>query len=159
MRIYHERLRVPVSWWLLGVATIFLVATELVAGFSVPIMAAIYLALILGFAGLLLAWGRVSVVVSDMELRAGRARLPLGEVGRVAALDQAQTRALRGPRGDPAAFLLTRPYLREAVYVEVARPVPGAAPYWLLGTRRATELAAAIERARPAAHPDGAVVG
>src|SRR5262249_18933640 len=52
----------------------------------------------------------------------GPGRLQLAAVGEVSALDEAQTRSLRGPRADPAAFLVIRPYLRRAVYVAVARP-------------------------------------
>jgi len=101
----------------------------------------------------------------------------------VSALDEAQTRSLRGPRGDPAAFLVIRPYLRRAVYVEVARPgaesrrghrrlrwrgfrlrtemvsPPPDSPYWLVSTRHPAELAAAIEGARPAARAGGATMG
>ena len=55
----------------------------------------------------------------DGELRAGRhAAARAGR--RVAALDEAQTRALRGPRADPAAFMLIRPFLKLAVYIEIA---------------------------------------
>ena len=40
-----------------------------------------------------------------------------------------------------------RPYLPESVYLEVAGR-PAAQPYWLIGSRRPAELAAAIETAR-----------
>jgi len=99
-------------------------------------------------------------------------------VGEVTALDRAQTRAIIGPRADPAAFILIRPYLREAVYVEVTGPASGtvrrgrlrwrrwrphikvtehvlSAPYWLVATRHPAELAAAINSARPAARAGG----
>jgi hypothetical protein len=76
-----------------------------------------------------------------------------------------------------------RPYLRRAVYVEVARPgaesgrghrrlrlrgfrlraevvsPPADSPYWLVSTRHPAELAAAIEGARPAARAGGATMG
>jgi DUF3093 family protein len=104
-------------------------------------------------------------------------------VGEVSALDEAQTRSLRGPRGDPAAFVVIRPYLRRAVYVEVVRPAaestrgqqrmrwhgfrrraevvspPEHRPYWLVSTRHPAELAAAIEGARPGARAGGATMG
>jgi len=177
MRVYHERLRVPLGWWLLGLATIFLLATELVAGYSWPVVIALYAVLTGGLVFMLLNWGRPTVEVGGGELRAGRA------VGEVSALDEAQTRSLRGPRGDPAAFLVIRPYLRRAVYVEVARPgaesrrghrrlrwrgfrlrtemvsPPPDSPYWLVSTRHPAELAAAIEGARPAARAGGATMG
>jgi hypothetical protein len=65
---------------------------------------------------------------------------------------------LRGARADPAALLLIRPYLAEAVYVAVTDPLAGV-PYWLITTRRPAELAAAIGRSRPAPRADGATVG
>lgn len=157
MRVYHERLRVPLTWWLVGLATIAILATEVVPGWPLPVEAAIYVVLVGGVVGLLLNWSRPSVDVGGGELRVAKARLPLAAVGEVTALDEAQTRSLRGPRGDPAAFLIIRPYLRQAVYVEVTGPA--TAPYWLVGTRHPVELAAAINRARPAARADGAAVG
>jgi hypothetical protein len=183
MRVYHERLHVPLGWWLLGLGTILLLATELVAGFSWPVAIAVYAVLTVGLVLMLLNWGRLTVEVGGGELRAGRSRLQLAAVGEVSALDEAQTRSLRGPRGDPAAFLVIKPYVRRAVYVEVTRPgaesrrgqrrlrwhgfrlraevvsPPADSPYWLVSTRHPAELAAAIEGARPAARAGGATMG
>jgi hypothetical protein len=186
MRVYHERLSVPLSWWLVGLATIAFLATEVVPGWPLPVEALIFVAIVGALVAMLLNWGRLSVDVDGGELRAGHARLPLTAVGEVTALDEAQTRSLRGPRADPAAYLLIRPYLRQSVYVEVtghaggapaaaARPagwlarrndpntrigtMAAAAPYWLVCTRHPVELAAAINGARPAARADGATMG
>ena len=136
MRVYHERLWVPVSWWLVGLAVIVILGTELAAGFGGPAVAAIYAVLVAGWAALLLSWGRPSVEVAGGELIVGRARLPLAAVGDVSALDREQTRAIAGPRADPAAFTLIRPYLREAVYIEVTEPAAGGAPRRRLRWRR-----------------------
>jgi hypothetical protein len=180
MRDYHERLRVPFSWWLLGLVTMLLLATEVVAGYALPIAVAIYVVLVGLVAAMLWSWSRPTVLVTEKELRAGPACLPLAAVGEVSALDEAQTRSLRGPRGDPAAFLLLRPYLRQAVYIEVA--TPGAqtrarrrlrgfrlraemtrpatdSPYWLVCTRHPAGLVAAINGARATAQTDGATMG
>jgi hypothetical protein len=181
MRVYHERLYVPLSWWVFGLAVIAILATEVVPGWPLPVEAAIYVVLVGGLVAMLLNWGRATLDVGAGELRAGPARLPLTAVGEVSALDEPQTRSLRGPRGDPAAFLLIRPYLRRSVYVEVTRhPAPApppsgsrprqnwrsrqaslatAAPYWLVCTRHPAELAAAINGARPAPRADGATMG
>jgi len=199
MRVYHERLRVPLTWWLVGLVTIVILATEVVPGWPLPVEVAIYVVLVGGVAAMLLNWSRPSIEVAAGELRVGAARLPLAAVGEVTALDEAQTKSLRGPRADPAAFLVIRPYLRQAVYVEVtglvavppaepagtaagglagpggsgrgrgwrpwrrrdksSAPPGAAAPYWLVSTRHPAELAAAINRARPAARADGATVG
>jgi hypothetical protein len=37
MRVYHERLTVPLSWWLVGLATIVILATEVVPGWPLPV--------------------------------------------------------------------------------------------------------------------------
>jgi hypothetical protein len=182
MRVYHERLWVPVSWWLVGLAVIVILGAELAAGFGGPAVAAIYAVLVAGWAALLLSWGRPQVEVAGRELTVGRARLPLAAAGEVSALNRAQTRAIAGPRADPAAFTLIRPYLREAVYIEVTEPATGGVPrrrlrwrrwrvyaevtgpaagtpYWLVATRHPAELAAAINSARPAARAGGTAVG
>jgi hypothetical protein len=158
MRNYRERLRVPTSYWLLGLVSVAIIGTTLWAGFSVLVAIAVYVVIGGGCAAALLRWGAVSIEVADGQLRAGRAALPLRDAGEATPLDEAQARAMRGPRADPAAFMLIRPYLKLAVYVEVSAAAPGA-PYWLIATRHPAELTAAIERSRPAARTGGSPVG
>ena len=121
-------------------------ATTVWAGFSLPVAIVAYVVFCGGCAAALLNWSRGAVTVAGGELRVGRARLPLADAGEVAALDEAQTRAMRGPRADPAALLLLRPYLKMAVYVQVTGR-DTTVPYWLVGTRHPAELAAAIKNA------------
>jgi Protein of unknown function (DUF3093) len=158
MRSYSERLRVPAGFWILGEFSAVIFASTAWAGFSVFVAIASYVVICGGCAAVLLSWGRARIEVYDGELRAGSLTLPLAMAGEVAALDEAQTRALRGPRADPAAFMLIRPYLRLAVYIEITGEHQER-PYWLLGTRRPAELAAAIERSRPQARTGGTAVG
>jgi hypothetical protein len=158
MRSYTEHLWAPASWWFLGLFTAATFASFCWAGFSVLIAALSYLIFCGGTAATLLIWGYARIEVCGGELRAGKTTLPLAFAGEVAALDEAQASALRGPRADPRAFMLIRPYLKLAVYIEV----PGEdsdRPYWLIGTRRPADLAAAIERSRPQARAGGAAVG
>ena len=158
MRNYHEQLRAPISWWVTGMVCAAIFGTTLWAGFSALVAVACYLALGGGCAAALLIWGGATIEVIDGELRAGSARLALTATGDVAVLDEAQSRALRGPRADPSAFLLIRPYLPLAVYIEVTGQDPGP-PYWLIGTRPPADLAAAIQRSRPPARASGSPVG
>jgi len=155
---YTEQLRVPVSWWVLGMLSAFIFASTAWAGFSVLVAVACYVVLCGGCAVALLLMSRTKIEVSHGELRVGASTLPLALAGEVAALDQARTRALRGPSADPRAFMMVRPYLSTAVYIEITGEHQDP-PYWLIGTRRPTELAAAIERSRPQARADGAPVG
>src|SRR5262249_2477997 len=182
MRVYHERPWVPVSWWLVGLAVIVLLGTELAAGFGGPAVAAIYAVLVAGGGALLLSWGRPRIEVTGGGLVGGGARLPLAAGGEGRARGRAQARAIAGPRAAPAAFTLIRPYLREAVYIEVTEPALGGVPrrrlrwrrwrphvevtgpavgtpYWLVATPHPAGLAAAINSARPPARARGTAMG
>jgi len=157
MLLYRERLRVPVTWWLVGAGCVLILATTLAIGLSVVIGIVIYLVmgglLTIAFA----AWGSATVRVTGSELAAGRARLEVSQAGDVTALDAAQTSALRGPNADVRAYMLVRPYLAESVYVAVAGR-PADRPYLLIGTRRPAELAAAIRQAASGHGPRAASV-
>jgi hypothetical protein len=158
MRSYTERLRVPAAYWWLDMFTAVTFASFVWGGFNLIVAAASYILFCGGTAAVLLLWGRTTIEVSSGELRAGTATLPLAIAGEVVALDETQARALRGPRADPSAFMLLRPYLKLAVYIEVIGEHQDR-PYWLIGSRRPAELAAAIERSRPQARAGGTPVG
>jgi hypothetical protein len=152
MHSYRERLFAPPLWWVTGMLTMLTFGAIVWTGFDLLITVAVFGVLIIVTSAFLLNWGRVTIVVAGGELLVGEDRLPLRDTGEVLALTESQARALRGPRADPRAYVLIRPYLRSAVYVEVTAP-DAASPYWLLATRRPAELAAAIESARPVVTP------
>jgi hypothetical protein len=154
MHLYRERLAAPPMWWVGGMIAMVPFGALVWTGENLAITLGIFAALIAVTAAFLINWGRVTIEVSPGELRAANATLPLATAGEVRALDEAQARALRGPRADPRAHLLIRAYLRYAVYIEVTGPDP-AVPYWLIMTRHPAELAAAIERSRPVVSPGG----
>jgi hypothetical protein len=158
MRVYHERLRVPVSWWVLGLLSAFMLGAGFLAGFDWEPALAVYGAIMVPLTAFLICWGWLRIEVSHGALRVGKSTLPLARAGQITVLNEDQTRALRGPRADPAAFLLARPYLPRSVYIAVEDPA-SVTPYWLIGTRRPAELAAAIEAARAAARAGGTPVG
>jgi hypothetical protein len=147
MGSYRERLLVPVSYWLLAVPVVVTLGAEayfFVDGFIPPLVIGALFAIVAAF---LVHWSSATIEVTGAVLRAGKDRLALSGADEVIELDERQTRALGGPRADPAARLLLRPYLKRAVYVSLAEPT-GGVPYWLVATRHPAELAAAIERAR-----------
>jgi Protein of unknown function (DUF3093) len=144
MGSYRERLLVPVSYWLLTVPVVVTLGAEayfFVDGFIPPLVIGL-LAVIVGT--FLVHWSAATIEVTGSVLRAGRDTLALSEAAQVLALDERQAAQLRGPKGDPAAHLLLRPYLKRAVYIGLADPAEGT-PYWLVATRHPEELAAAIE--------------
>ena len=144
MGSYRERLLVPVSYWLLAVPSIAFLGAEawFIAGGIVPPLTLAILSVIAAI--FLINWGNATIEVAGGVFRAGRDTLPLSEAGEIVALDEKQAAQLRGPRADPAAHLLLRPYVKRAVYIGLADPSADGAPYWLVATRHADELAAAI---------------
>jgi len=148
MSSYRERLLVPVSYWLLAVPVVATLGAEayfFVDGFIPPlVILALYL-----IAGLFFVnWSSATIEVAGPELKAGGHTLALGEAEEVIALDDKQAAALRGPKADPSARMLVRPYLKRAVYIALPNPGAEGVPYWLVSTRHPEELAAAIESAK-----------
>jgi hypothetical protein len=158
MHSYRERLYAPLVWWVAGAVTLFSFGAIVWTGFDLWITLAVFGSLFLIEAAFLLNWGRATIEVGGGELKAGKDMLQLAATGAVHALDEAQFRAMRGPRADPRAFMLIRPYLRYGVYVEITS-ADSPRPYWLLATRRPADLAAAIEFSRPVPRAGGMAMG
>lgn len=144
--VYVERLRPPVGLW---VAVALFAA---ILGFSVYVaigpvagLVALVLPAALGSAGL--AAMTTEVRLQGGELRAGRAHIPVTDLGPAVALDEEQSRAVRGPRSDPAAFHVIRGWLPRGVQAPVIDPTDPT-PYWYIASRSPERLAAAIEAAR-----------
>ncbi len=141
---YRERLGVPLRWWVQGtmlVATLWLALIVAVPG---PVAWGVAGGALLLMAGALRWYGDAVVEVRDGELRAGRAHIAATHLGTAESLDAGQTRRAAGVEADARAFLVLRPYLKRAVRVEITDPADPA-PYWLVGTRRPDDLAAAID--------------
>lgn len=141
---YRERLHVPLRWWVQGtmlVATLWLALIVAVPG---PLAWTVAGLALLALAAALRGFGGAVVEVADGELRAGRAHIAAEHLGTAASLDAGETKRAAGVEADARAFLVLRPYLDRAVRVEITDPADPA-PYWLIGTRRPDELAAAIE--------------
>ncbi len=153
--LYRERLR-PSA----GLAVIPVVAGvgTALAFTPVDVTAAVVLGVVVAVAVsvLLVATSPVVAVVRGGEpgdggaegaprLRAGRAVIPVDALGDPEVLDaDALTRAL-GPEADVRAWVCHRPWVRTAVRVPVTDP-RDATPYWLICTRRPTQLIAALGR-------------
>ena len=141
-RQYQETLRVPVAWWLLAVPVVLVLGGEFFEVLNSPWPLVIIGGLGASCAAVLLLLSQAEVVVRDDTLSAGGKELPLTVVTEVIALDERQSARLRGPRADPAAYVYSRPYLKQSVYLATADP---HVPYWLIGSRRPAELAATVE--------------
>jgi hypothetical protein len=144
---YSERLRVPASWWVVGMffGLTFVTAVGFYAGPLVAVVAGVLTAA--GVAAALLWYGNVLVRVDATGLHAGGAVLEWPYAGEVRVLDRAATRARLGAGADHAAWLLVRGFVPCSVEVAVADPADPH-PYWLVSTRDADRLAQAIADCR-----------
>jgi hypothetical protein len=144
---YVERLSLPL-WWYGPVAVI---ATVLAAQFHLADTALsvwLPIAIIVPLA-LLGTWrmGRSQVVVQDGQLRVRHAHIPVDSTGAGVALDASTLRKVAGRYGDPAAFVMLRPWIGPGVQLLVDDP-DDPTPYWLFSTRHPERVIAAVKAAR-----------
>lgn len=143
---YRERLTPPPTYWVL--AGLFALSMLAALGFYLGPVWGVGAALVaLAVPTAVFGVAAVQVVVTDTELRVGRANIELRYLGPVQALDAAATRARSGAAADARAFLVLRPYIATAVEVTLADP-DDPAPYWLVSSRRPRVLAAALASVR-----------
>ncbi|WP_253270456.1 DUF3093 domain-containing protein [Kocuria marina] len=138
---YEEKL--TVAWWvwlivvLVGAAGFVAVAPISIA---VGVIVAVVLMVVIG---LVLHLGAPSIVVTDQDLRVGRAYIERQYVGEARPLVGAEARAARGPDLDGRAFMNFRVSMPDLCRIEIVDPVDPT-PYWLTATRHPERLAEAI---------------
>jgi hypothetical protein len=146
---YRERLHAP--WWVWVISLLLTTTLGVAYGHVLGTRAGV-----LTFAcaqALVSVWLLATaplVVVDDRVFRAGRARLPLAVVGRIAPLDVEQSRDAQGRLADPAAYLCLRGWIARSVLVEVD-DLDDPHPYWLVSSRHGHALAGALAAARDSA--------
>jgi DUF3093 family protein len=140
---YHERLGVPLRWWVQGTMLVASLWLAVVVATPGPVAYAVTAVAMLLLGAGLMSYGGVRVTVADGVFRAGRAHIEGRHLGAVEALDAEQTRRTAGPEADVRAYLVLRPYLKRAVKVEITDP-QDPTPYWLVSSRRPDDLASAL---------------
>ena len=142
---HRETLLPPVAAWVAVLAVAATLGLVFLPSLGPTVALATALAGVAGAVlGLWLTSARIEV--TDGELRAGRAAMPLRHVGRVRVLSAERMKALRGPEADARAYLCQRSWIAQGVLVEVTDP-KDPTPYWLLSSRTPQRLAAALDRA------------
>ena len=143
---YSEKL--TVSWWMWLIVA-FVGGTGFVAVAPISIAVGIVVAVVLVVAvGLAVHLGAPSIVLTDEDLRVGRAYIERRYVGRAEALRGTAAREARGPQLDGRAFMNFRVSVPDLCRIEITDPVDPT-PYWLTATRHPEELARAVNE-RPA---------
>jgi hypothetical protein len=155
---HRERLFVPVSWWI--IAAVFLLSLFVAVAFYLGPWTGVLVAVVsVGIvAAVLLPYGSLRITVDDTALTVGPNRIEWPWVGGASALDRAETRRRLGPGADARAYLVTRPYLSEAVEIDLADPADPH-PYWLVSSRHAVALAATINAHAAAPRTPGVTDG
>ncbi|AGW41209.1 hypothetical protein O159_11140 [Leifsonia xyli subsp. cynodontis DSM 46306] len=145
MDLYRERLWAT-PWLfvstLLVVPAVMLVFAPIDLTIGVVLALAFYAAIV---AALLLS--APTIRVTETELVAGRARLPLEFAGAPEAFAGEQATLERGRRLDARAWLLIRGWIKPVVKVPLL-DADDPTPYWLLSTRNPDRLVQVLEEAR-----------
>jgi hypothetical protein len=148
--LFEERRRPPWWWWAVALA-VALPSVEIVVVFAPDMtshgsallaLATAAATVVLVCAGMLaISRSRVEVFLDGLEV--DRATLPATAIGRVRELDPTTFRAVIGRDARADAQLCLRPWLRRGVQIEVVDPTD-TTPYWVVATRRPTQLAEAL---------------
>lgn len=139
---FRERLYVPLRWWVIATFGVGIGGAEVFAGFTWNIVVIVYLALALPTAAILYATGHLTVTVDADGLHERGRTLRFDQILEVQQLDHEKTRSLLGPGGDRAAHLVARGYVPESVAIRTTEDT--GAPYWLVSSRRPSDLVAAL---------------
>ncbi|GAB2838821.1 DUF3093 domain-containing protein [Lentzea nigeriaca] len=141
---FRERLYVTPWIWPLPLLAAGLLAAEVHMGFPGVRSWLPYVILLPLTVVLIVRMGSTKVEVSGGELKAGDAHIPLNLLGDVEIIAPEDRRKAMGPQLDPAAYVVTRGWVKPLVRVTVNDPADPT-PYWMISTRRPEELVAAIK--------------
>jgi Protein of unknown function (DUF3093) len=143
--LYRERLWVPLTWWSLG--ALFVVSVVVAVGAYLGPTSGLLAGLVsLAVAGAIFAAASVAIRLEPREFVVGRARIEVRYLAGAIPLDKAAAEYRCGPGADARAFLVTRPYVPDAVEITLDDP-DDPVPYWLVSSRHADRLASAISAA------------
>ena len=102
-------------------------------------------AISLALQGAIVHWMTSTIEVAAGELRIKRAHIPLKYLGDTEIISKEKFGFQRTRGADPAAFFAIIFWISNGLKVAV-KDDRDPTPYWLISTKRATELAAAIEQ-------------
>lgn len=138
---FSERVLPSLTVWLLVPAGVLLVGIMLLPiGPTPAVIGGAAVALVIA----LLLWrASPSIGVQERMLTVDRARLPVQVISAVEVLDRPQTELAMGPDLDARAHLRHRGWAKSSVRIWLDDP-DDPTPYWLISTRRPSELAEAL---------------
>jgi hypothetical protein len=150
---FRERLYVPLRWWVIATLGVGVGGAEVFGGFHWRVAVVIYAVLAIPTAALLLATGHVTVTVDADGLHARGATLRPEQMLETQLLDHDKTKHQLGPGGDRTAHLVARGYVAESVAIRTTQDT--GVPYWLVSSRKPSDLMAALAQVRRLDRPVG----
>jgi Protein of unknown function (DUF3093) len=145
MTRYRERLW-PSAWIFIALGLVIPASLLVFLPINQTVGMVTAVVLYLGCAGLLAFTSPVITVTDDM-LTAGRAAVPLQDVGELTGYEGAEAVLERGQRLDARAWLVIRGWIAPIVKVEITDP-SDPTPYWVVSTRNPGKLIDAVAAAR-----------
>ena len=140
--IFKEVIRPP--FWLIAFIYFMLYSLVLAIWAAFDDAAAINAFAIATVIGFVAIWFATSTIeVSGGELRIKRAHIPTKYLASAVVIDKREFSLQRTRLADPAAYFATTFWISEGVKVEVIDK-RDPTPYWLISTRRASELQRAL---------------
>lgn len=153
---YTEKVGIPVWFWPTAVAVAIFVPIEIFLGayplVSWPLAGVLTVVVLIWLARIDRLRIRVDQPSADAELRVDDAHIPVSYISSVSILDPVAKREVLGPLGELHMFVIQRPWIREAVRVEIDDP-QDPTPCWVISSRRPAALAEAILAAKSPASP------
>ncbi|MGV8876545.1 MAG: DUF3093 domain-containing protein [Rhodoglobus sp.] len=145
MTTYHERLW-PTAW--LYLSTALIIPASILVFMPINILVGYITAVVLyGAIVVFLLSSAPTIEVDELELRAGKARLPLLIIGAVTTFDGEEATLERGQRLDARAWLMIRGWVSPVAKLELLDE-SDPTPYWLLSSRTPELLAEAIAQSK-----------
>ena len=132
-------------WWLVAFIYFMLLSLVVAIWAAFDNNAAINaFAISLALQGAIVHWMTSTIEVADGELRIKRANIPLKYLGNIEVITKDKFGFERTRGADPAAFFAITFWISHGIKVAV-KDDRDPTPYWLISTKRATELAAALK--------------
>lgn len=88
--------------------------------------------------------GTSTIIVDEEELRIKKAHIPIKYLGECTIIDKRNFSFARTRGADPAAYFATTFWISQGITVKV-NDERDPTPYWLISTRRASELVEALK--------------
>ncbi len=138
---YVEKLSPTITWWFVA-----LFLSSMTAAMVYPVWhigAIVVPAVVFALAAFWLVSMGAKILVTDTHFYAGRAHIERSYITEVEPLDSDAAFQARGPQLDARAFLMIRPWVKQAVRVHINDPADPT-PYWVVSTKRPAALARAL---------------